>query len=132
MDEDGVFSIWHLEMVPWKEWSEEKAYSCLLRENGTSGAVTSTDTGTCIYSLYIGIPSIVILLVPLLILLFRKHRARGNALGIQSEEQIEYPGGRRHSPVLSLATVNHLEAGDPTSTDYAEVHYKNTDVLCVD
>ncbi|XP_054851840.1 uncharacterized protein LOC129340991 [Eublepharis macularius] len=110
IDKEGVFSIWHLEMIPRREWTEEKARTCSLQENRDTSAAMPTDTGNCRRYLYLGIPSIIVLLVLPLILLFRKHLARRNA------EQ-----GASQTPLREIP-----------QTDYAEVHYRSGNVLCED
>ncbi|XP_077175133.1 uncharacterized protein LOC143828724 isoform X2 [Paroedura picta] len=106
LDEDGAFSVWHLEMVPWTE----KASSCALQESGSTSSETPTSPGTCLYSVYIGIPCIFLLLVLSLALLFWKHQARG----VPEQDANQIP--RRETP----------------QTDYAEVSYENRDALCED
>ncbi|XP_053134379.1 uncharacterized protein LOC128337420 isoform X2 [Hemicordylus capensis] len=84
IDGEGVFNIWSLQLIPPEFWTQEMSYSCSDQENRSISTVVPTNTvptdpGRCSPILYYAVPCILILLlIPPLALLIRKHLARGH------------------------------------------------------
>ncbi|XP_053134370.1 uncharacterized protein LOC128337419 isoform X2 [Hemicordylus capensis] len=110
VDGEGVFSIWSLKLMPPEFWTEGISYSCSNQENRNISAVVPTntvptDTGNCTPILYIGLPSILILLLSItaMVFIFRKHLAKGN--------------GEK--------TDTRIPMAEAPQTDYAELRCRN-------
>ncbi|XP_053134570.1 uncharacterized protein LOC128337515 isoform X2 [Hemicordylus capensis] len=75
----GASSVWSLKLIPPTRWTQGATYSCSDQENRSISAVVPTsmvcsNTGSCSSVFYYRIPCIVLLLlVPPLTLVFRKH-----------------------------------------------------------
>ncbi|XP_053133859.1 uncharacterized protein LOC128337176 isoform X2 [Hemicordylus capensis] len=118
LDENGVFSVWSLQLFPPAAWTQGIGPGCSVQADKNISAVFQRrhtkrvpSTGKCSTLLYVGVPSIaILLLIPPFLFLFRKRLAKGKA----------------------ERSARQVLMGQILQTDYAEVCSNNRNVLQMD